>query len=81
MIVWSGGYDEKLSQLFYAVLCTTTVYNDIHTGRLMSPDCGFGTSCLLHLTFSANSENSWKRFCLSRTRLQRLVTLTFRHRT
>ena len=42
---------------------------------------GFATSCLLHcshLTVSANSEDSWKRFCLSRTRLQRLVTLAFR---
>ena len=51
--------------------------------RLMSPDCSFGTSSLLHcshLTVSANSEDSWKRFCLSRTRLQRLVTLAFRHR-
>jgi len=51
------------------------------TGRLMSPDRGFGTSCLLHcghLTVSANSEDSWKRFRLSRTRLQRLVTLAFR---
>jgi len=50
------------------------------TGCLMSPDRGFGTSCLLHcgrLTVSDNSENSWKRFCLSRTRLQRLVTLAF----
>ena len=31
------------------------------TGRLMSPDRGFGTSCLLHcgrLTVSANSEDS-----------------------
>ena len=31
------------------------------TGRLMSPDRGFGTSCLLHcghLTASANSEDS-----------------------
>jgi len=38
------------------------------TCRLMSPDCGFGTSCLLHcghLTVSANSEDSWKSFCLS----------------
>jgi len=53
------------------------------TGRLMSPDRGFGTSCLLycgHLTASANSEDSWKRFCLSRTRLRRLVTLAFRRR-
>ena len=37
------------------------------TGRLMSPDHGFGTSCLLHcgrLTVCANSEDSWKRiFC------------------
>jgi len=34
------------------------------TGRLRSPDRGFGTSCLLHcgrLTVSANSEDSWKR--------------------
>ena len=41
------------------------------------------TSCLLycsHLTVSANSEDSWKRFCLSRTRLWRLVTLAFRRR-
>ena len=41
----------------------------------------FGTSCLLHcghLTVSANSEVSWKRFCLSR--LRRLVTLAFRRR-
>jgi len=48
------------------------------TGRLVSPDRGFGTSCLLHcghLTVSANSEDSWKRFRLSRTRLRRLVTL------
>jgi len=48
------------------------------TGRLMSPDRGFGTSCLFHcgrLTVSANSEDSWKRFCLSRTRLRCLVTL------
>ena len=40
------------------------------TGRLMSPDRGFGTSCLLHcgrLTVSVNLEDSWKRFCLSRT--------------
>jgi len=53
------------------------------TSRLMSPDRGFGTSCLLHcghLTVSANSEDSWKRFCLSRTRLWCLVTLAFRHR-
>ena len=54
------------------------------TGRLMSPDRGFGTSCLLHcghLTVSVNySEDSWKRFCLSRTRLRRLVTLAFRRR-
>jgi len=53
------------------------------TGRLMSPDRGFGTSCLLHcghLTVSANSEDSWKCFCLSRTRLRRLVTLAFRRR-
>jgi len=31
------------------------------TGRLMSPDRGFGTSCLLHcgrLTVSANAEDS-----------------------
>ena len=51
------------------------------TGRLMLPDRSFGTSCLLHcgrLTFCANSEDSWKRFCLSSTRLQRLVTLAFR---
>jgi len=42
------------------------------TGRLMSPDRGFGTSCLLHcgrLTVSANSDDSF-----SRTRLRRLVT-------
>jgi len=47
------------------------------------PDRGFETSCLLHcsrLTVSANSEDSWKRFCLSSTRLRRLVTLTFRRR-
>ena len=53
------------------------------TGRLMSPDHGFGTNCLLNcrrLTVSANSEDSWKRFCLSRTRLRRLVTLAFRRR-
>jgi len=53
------------------------------TGRLMSPDRGFGSSCLLHcghLTVSANSEDSWKRFCLSRTRLRRLVTLASRRR-
>jgi len=53
------------------------------THCLMSPDRGFGTSCLLHcgrLTVSANSEDSWKRFCLSRTRLRHLVTLAFRHR-
>jgi len=53
------------------------------TGRLMSPDCRFGTSWLLHcghLTVSANSEDSWKRFCLSRTRLRHLVTLAFRCR-
>jgi len=52
------------------------------TSRLMSPDRGFGTSCVAHcgrLTVSANSEDSWKRFCLSRTRLRRLVTLAFRH--
>jgi len=50
------------------------------TGRLMSPDRGFGTSRLLHcshMTVSANSEDSWKRFCLSTTRL---VTLVFRRR-
>jgi len=54
------------------------------TGRLMSPDRGFGTSCLLHcghlshLTVSANNpEDSWKRFYLSRTRLRRLNTLTY----
>ena len=44
-------------------------------------DCVFGTSCLLHcghLTVSANSEYSWKHFCLSRTRLRRLMTLAFR---
>ena len=49
----------------------------------MSPDRGSGTSCLLHcgrLTVSANSEDSWKRFCLSRTNLRRLVTLAFRRR-
>ena len=37
---------------------------------ILSPDCDFGTSCLLHcgrLTASANSEDSWKRYCLSRT--------------
>ena len=48
------------------------------TGHLMSPDHSFGTSCLLHcgrLTVSANSKDSWKRFCLSRTSLRRLVTL------
>jgi len=53
------------------------------TGRLMSLDCGFVTSCLLHcshLTVSANLEDSWKRFCLSRTRLQHLVTVAFRRR-
>jgi len=53
------------------------------TGRLMSPDRGFGTSCLLHcghLTVSANSEDSWKLFCLSRTRLWCLVTFAFRCR-
>ena len=47
----------------------------------MSPDRGFGTSCLLHcghLTVYAKLEDSWKRFCLSRTGLQRLVTLAFR---
>ena len=51
------------------------------TGRLMSPDRGFGTSCLLHcgyLTVTANSEDSWKRFRLSRTRPRRIVTLAFR---
>jgi len=48
------------------------------TGRLMSPDRGFGTSCLLHCSHSANSEDSWKRFCSSRTRLRRLATLAFR---
>jgi len=50
------------------------------TARSMLPDRGFGTSCLLHcghLTVSANSEDSWKRFCLSRTRLRCLVTLAF----
>ena len=31
-----------------------------------------------HLTVSANAEDSWKRFCFSRTRLRRLVTLAFR---
>jgi len=53
------------------------------TGRLMSPDRGFGTSCLLHcshLTVSANSEDSWKHFYLSSTRLRRRVTLAFRRR-
>ena len=53
------------------------------TGRLMSPDRGFGTSCLLHcgrLTVSANSEDSWKRFCLSRTSLRCRVTLAFSRR-
>jgi len=33
----------------------------IKKGRLMSLDCGFGTSCLLHcchLTVSANSEDN-----------------------
>jgi len=53
------------------------------TGRLMSPDRGFGTSCLHHcgrLTVSANSEDSWKRVCLSRTRLWHLVTHAFRRR-
>jgi len=52
------------------------------TGHLMSPDHGFGTSCLLHcghLTVSANSEDSWKRYCFSRTRLRHLVTLAYRH--
>ena len=47
------------------------------TGRLMSPDRGFGTSCLLHgghLTVSPSSEDSWRRICLPRTRLRRLVT-------
>ena len=53
------------------------------TGRLMSPDRSFGTSCLLHcghLTVSANLEDSWKRICLSMTRLRRPVTLAFRRR-
>ena len=53
------------------------------TGRLMSPDRRFGTSCLLRcgrLTVSANSEDSRKRFCLSTTRLRRLVTLAFKRR-
>ena len=53
------------------------------TGRLMSPDRGFGTSCLLHcgcLTVYANSEDSWKRICLSKTRPLHLVTLAFRCR-
>ena len=52
------------------------------TGRFMPSDCGFGTSCLLHwghLAVSAISENSWKRICLSRTRLPRLVTLVQSH--
>jgi len=51
------------------------------TCRLTLPNRGFGTSCLLHcgrLTVSANSEDSWKRFCLSRTRLRCLVTCAFR---
>ena len=53
------------------------------TGRLILLDRGFGISCLLHcgrLTVSADSDDSWKCFCLSRTRLWRLVTLAFRHR-
>ena len=36
----------------------------------MSPDRDFRTSCLLccgHLTVSANSKDSWKRICFSRT--------------
>ena len=53
------------------------------TSLLMSMDRGFGTSCLLHcdrLTVCANSQDSWKRFCLSRTRMRHLVTLAFRCR-
>jgi len=55
------------------------------TGRLMLPDRGFGTSCLLHcgrMTVSANSEDSWKRYCLLRTRLcgAYILTLAFRRR-
>ena len=53
------------------------------TGRLMSLDCGFGTSCLLHcghLTVSASSEDNWRHICSARTRLRHLVTLAFRRK-
>ena len=36
----SGGYEGKLSRLFYAVLCTTVEHNNLHT-RVCEPVLGF----------------------------------------
>jgi len=42
----SGGYDEKLSELFCAVLCTTLVDNDTHTReQLLFFACWFRFRC------------------------------------
>ena len=54
--VSAGG--QSPSPLVTSYRCPELVWA---TGRLMSPDRGFGTSCLLHcgrLTVSANSEDS-----------------------
>jgi len=50
-------------------ICFPDVNNFLVLPKSLVEPCG-------HLTVSADSEDSWKRFCLSRTRL-RCLTLAF----
>ena len=73
--VWS--MPERLE---YEVLQKERYISPLTSVPWPKSDHGFETSCLLHfghLTVSANLEDSWKRFWLSRTRLWHLVTLAF----
>jgi len=62
---------------FYYLL--TYSYNNARHFWWYKADTKRVCSCLFHYYY-VNSEDSWKRFCLSRTMLRRLVTLAFRCR-